>query len=132
MSREYSTVKIKLALEAAKGNAAKVRQIIIAEAMQDSKLLKELVAPHMAGIVAHAVGRVASGDADSHAAKTSKESVSETNADSFGIDILKTIAGGDTAQFGQESYARPMKKHEASKAHIDAIKQMVKKSQGRT
>lgn len=131
MSREYSTVKIKLALEAAKGNAAKVRQVIIAEAMQDPKLLKELVAPHMAGIVAHAVGRVVNGEADSHTTKTSEESVSEDEADSFGIDILKTIAGGDTAQFGQESYGRPVKKHEASQAHIDAIQQMIKKSQGR-
>ena len=127
MSRDYSTNKIKQALEATRGHAGQARQMVIAQAMEDPKLLRELVKPHMVGIVAHAVNRVVSG-------KTEVENIPEPGAqeqdDSFGLDILKTIAGGDTTQFGQESYGRPIGKKGVSQKHIDAIQQMIKKSQG--
>ena len=126
MSREYAEKKIKEALHLTRGNAVKARQQLIAWAMDDHKLLKELTGPHMIGIVAHAVGRVISG-------KTAPENVplpqnkEDMDNDSFGMDILKAIAGGDTAQFGQESYGRPVKKQGASQQHIDAIQQMINK-----
>ena len=123
MSRDYSTNKIKQALETTRGHAGQARQMIIAQAMEDPKLLRELVKPHMVGIVAHAVNRVMSG-------KTEVENIPEPRAqeqdDSFGLDILKTIAGGDTTQFGQESYGRPIGKKGVSQKHIDAIQQMIK------
>ena len=126
MSRDYSIKKIKQALEATRGHAGQARQMIIAQAMEDPKLLRELVKPHMVGIVAHAVNRVMSG-------KTEVENIPEPHAeeqdDSFGLDILKTIAGGDTTQFGQESYGRPIGKKGVSKSRIEAIQQMIKKSQ---
>ena len=126
MSRDYSTNKIKKALDAARGHAGQARQMVIAQAMEDPKLLRELVKPHMVGIVAHAVNRVMSG-------KTEVENIPEPRAqeqdDSFGLDILKTIAGGDTTQFGQESYGRPIGKKGVSKSHIEAIQQMIKKGQ---
>ena len=66
--------------------------------------------------------------------KTEVENIPEPPAqeqdDSFGLDILKTIAGGDTTQFGQESYGRPIGKKGVSQKHIDAIQAMIKKSQG--
>lgn len=128
MSREYSIVKIKEVLHATRGNAVKARQMVIAQAMEDPKLLKELVKPHMVGIVAHAVNRVVSGKTEP--APIAQAQTQEED-DSFGMDILKTIAGGDTAQFGQESYGRPMKKQGVSKAHIEAIREMIRKSQGK-
>lgn len=129
MSREYSASKIKQALHATRGNAVKARQMVIAQAMEDPKLLRELVKPHMTGIVAHAVSRVIRG-------KTEPETVGQPSPEAmddsgnFGMDILKAIAGGDTVQFGQESYGRPVKKQGVSKAHLEAIQQMIKKSRG--
>lgn len=128
MSREYAEKKIKQALDVTRGNATKARQQVIAWALEDPKLMKQLAAPHMVGIVAHAVGRVMSGKTEhdivplpAHKGELDKEG-------SFGMDILRTIAGGDTAQFGQENYSRPVKKQGASQQHIDAIQQMIKKS----
>lgn len=126
MSREYSTKKIKEALAANKGNAANARNQVITIAMEDNRLLKELVKPHMIGIVAHAVDRVVSGKTDPEVLKTPEASEDE---DSFGMDILKAIAGGDSAQFGQENFGRPVRKQGASQAHIDAIRKMISKTQ---
>ncbi len=130
MSREYSIKKIKEALHATRGNATKARQMIIAQSMEDTRLLQELVTPHMVGIVAHAVGRVVSGKTEPEVMAQPQDQLSESDKDSFGLDILKTIAEGDTAQFGQEAYGRPMRKQGASQKHIDAIHQIIKKSKG--
>jgi hypothetical protein len=130
MSREYSTKKIKEALHLTRGNTAKARQQVIAWAMEDPRLLKELVKPHMIGITAHAVERVKSGKTEPENVPLPEVRGELDKEGSFGMDILKTIAGGDTAQFGQESYGRPVKKQGASQAHIDAIQQMIKKAKG--
>lgn len=127
MSREYSTKKIKEALHLTRGNATKARQQVIAWAMEDHRLLKELVQPHMVGITAHAVGRVLSGKTDPEPV-AQPEVMSEADQESFGMDILRTIAGGDTAQFGQEGHGRPAKKQGVSQSHIDAIQAMINKS----
>lgn len=128
MSRDYSIQKIKEALHATRGNEMKARQQIVAAAMQDPKLLKELVKPHMVGIVAHAVGRVKSGKTDPENVPLPHHKAELDKEGSFGMDILRTIAGGDTAQFGQESYGRPVSKQGASQQHIDAIQAMINKS----
>lgn len=128
MTRDYSIGKIKEALHATRGNATKARQLITAQAMEDPKLLRELVKPHMVGIVAHAVSRVVSGKTEAEPISQPQFHDEDDDGSSFGLDILKTIAGGDTLQFGQESYGRPVKKQGASQAHIDAIQQMIKKS----
>ncbi len=131
MSREYSTKKIKEALHLTRGNAAKARQQVIAWAMEDNRLLKELVKPHMVGITAHAVERVASGKTEPENVPLPEVRGELDKEGSFGMDILKTIAGGNTAQFGQEGYGRPMKKQGASQAHIDAIQAMIEKAKGK-
>ena len=64
MSREYAEKRIKEALHLTRGNIAKARQQVIAWTHDDMKLLHALTKPHMTGIVAHAVGRVASGKTD--------------------------------------------------------------------
>ena len=127
MSWEYAEKKIKEALHLARGNEAQARQQMIAWAMADHKLLKELVKPHMMGIVAHAVGRVMGESTPEPVPSPIERAQVEGDADSFGMDILKTIAGGDTAQFGQENSGRPLKKQGASQQHIDAIEQMINK-----
>lgn len=128
MSREYAERRIRDALKSSDGNAARARQQIVAWALEDTRLLQELVAPHIAGIVAHAVNRV----------MTMKEKklpptpevapqTPQAPTDPFGMEILKAIALGNPAQFGLESGVTT-KKQAASQRHIDAIRQMVSKS----
>lgn len=131
MSQEYAVQKIKEALHVTRGNAAKARSQVINWAMEDHKLLKELVRPHMVGITAHAVERVKSGKTEPEPVPLPEVKGELDKEGAFGMDILKTIAGGDTAQFGQESYGRPVKKQGASQAHIDAIQAMIEKAKGK-
>ena len=134
MSQKYAVEQIKKALSGADDNASQARQAIIAQAMEDPKLLQELVKPHMMGIVAHAISRVQRGASEPETVRsqTPKDSKRQTgnDKDSFGLDILKSIAGGDSTIFGQEAYGRPIGKRGVSQKHIDAIQAMVKKTQG--
>lgn len=129
MNRDYAERKIRDALQATGGNVTKARQRIIVQAMgDDAKLLHELVVPHMTGIVAHAINRVLTMKEQPvpptpEAPKKSQESKDQ---DPFGMEILKAIALGNPAQFGQDS-GRPLKKQAASQRHIDAIRAMVSK-----
>jgi hypothetical protein len=130
MSWDYAEKKIQEALHLTRGNSAAARQQVINWAMEDHRLLKALVKPHMVGITAHAINRVESGAKEPQAVPMPKEGAGP-GKDSFGMDILRTIAGGDTAQFGQENYGRPVKKRGASQQHIDAIQQMISKNKSK-
>ncbi len=129
MSREYAEQKIKEALSLTRGNTTQSRQQIIAWCNEDKKLLQALTHPHMTGIVAHAITRVESGKTGAQVMSPSPEQTAPSG--DFGMEILKTIAGGETAQFGQESSGRPVGKRGASQRHIDAIQQLVNKSQNK-
>lgn len=132
MAESYAGEKIKEALKLSKGNIAQAQKQIIQWSMQDHDLLVALVRPHMVGITAHAVNRVASGNkAPESVPKPPKAPAAKGGKDSFGMDILKTIAGGNTAQFGQESYARPIERRQASQRHIDAIHQIIKHAESK-
>lgn len=124
MNRDYAERRIREALKSSGGNTTRARQQIITAALEDTKLMQELVAPHLTGIVAHAVNRVMTMKEKPAAAPPPPETVS-TN-DPFGMEILKAIALGNPAQFGQDSGV-PLKKQAASQRHIDAIRQMVSK-----
>ena len=128
MNREYSEAKIREALKQSAGNATKARQQVIAWAFDDTKLMHELMAPHMTGIVAHAINHVMSMK-EKPARPPVPQPVDTTGAgnDPFGMEILKAIALGNPAQFGLESGNATSKKQEASQRHVDAIKQMVAK-----
>lgn len=127
MSREYVTTKIKEALKIHKGNAAQARQQIMSWAMQDPKLLRGLANPHMTGIVAHAVNHVLYGKGVEELTAVPPDMASGEKDESFGMDILRAIAEGETAQFGLENTGRPVGKRAASDKHVDAIRKMVGK-----
>lgn len=131
MNRDYAEQRIRDALKASGGNATKARQTIIAWALDDTKLMHELVAPHLTGIAAHAVSHVQNMKEkpvpDAPAAP--KKAAPAVKSDPFGMEILKAIALGNPAQFGQESGSGvSIKKQQASQRHIDAIRQMVSKN----
>lgn len=132
MSREYAEKRIKEALNLTRGNEAKARAQVISWCFEDTKLLHALAKPHMTGIVAHAVGRVASGKTQTHEMVDTPAQRAELDQDgSFGMEILKTIAGGETNKFGQENSGRPLRKHGASQQHIDAILKMAEQSKNK-
>jgi hypothetical protein len=127
MNRDYAERRIREALKTNNGNEAKARQQIIAWALDDSKLLQELVAPHITGIVAHAVGRVKTMKEPRIPAEPAKgKKAAGGKEEQFGMEILKAIALGNPAQFGLESGVA-IKKQQASQRHVDAIRAMVSK-----
>lgn len=127
MNRDYAEKRIRDALKAAGGNPTRARQQVTAWAFDDAKLLHELVAPHITGIVAHAVNRVMSMKEIPVPAEPPKAKAAP-KGEEFGMEILKAIALGNPAQFGLESSSgASIKKQQASQRHIDAIRQMVSK-----
>ena len=121
MSREYADSKIKEALKLHSGSMALARQQVITWAQNDARLMKELARPHLDGIVAYQVERVASGRAELE--KRHPEKVPEQE-DNFGMDLLRAVAATQAAVFGHENTANAPKKRGASKQHIDAIHKM--------
>lgn len=139
MSWNYAEEKIRQALAQSKGNATRARQMIIEQASDDPKLMMALVRPHMTGITAHAVSRVMNNKTKPEPVKTDQKPANSSEGtapkskkkDSFGMDILKTIAGGHTAQFGQEGNGIAGKRPQVSQRHIDAINMMIDKSRNK-
>lgn len=128
MNRDYSESKIREALRLSGGNATRARQQIIAWAFDDTKLLHELMAPHMTGIVAHAINHVmAAKEKPRPAVIEPAQVVADIKQDPFGLEILKAIALGNPAQFGLENANATGRKQAASQRHVDAIKEMVAK-----
>ncbi|MEM7650734.1 MAG: hypothetical protein AAF204_01470 [Pseudomonadota bacterium] len=134
MSREYAESRIKEALKLSGGNTIKARQQIIAWTFEDAKLLHALAKPHLSGIVAYNIERVASGRADAQKSakppEEKKAAPSKSNGkeskDQFGLEILKAVAGSP-AIFGLEDPGAPQKKAGVSENHIKAIEAIASK-----
>ncbi len=122
MSREYAEGKIKEALKAHKGNLALARQQVITWSYEDARLMKALARPHLDGIVAYQIERVASGRAEIE--KRHPEEVTIEEGENFGMDLLRAVAASEAAIFGHENTANAAKRRTASKQHIDAIHKM--------
>lgn len=118
MSREYAETKIKEALKLCNGNMARARQQIVMLAQEDAKLLGALTQPHLDGIVAYQVERVASGRAEIE--KRHPEDLAPSIEENFGMELLRAVAAADVQVFGQEQPIGPRRKA-ASRQHIDAI-----------
>lgn len=133
MSREYAEGRIREALRLSKGNATKARQRVIAWTFEDPKLLQALAGPHLTGIVAHAVSRVIykeETEAENGEAPELPKAL-DMPPESFGREILTALQSGDTPKFGQESNAPPSRRGQASKSHIDALRQMASKAKSK-
>ena len=122
MSREYVDTKIKDALKLCNDSMSLARQQIVALAQEDNELLKALVRPHLDGIVAYQVERVASGRAEKE--EEHPDSPLPKIDDEFGMKLLKAAVAQDVTVFGQDKMRAPRKRKIASKQHIDAIHKM--------
>ena len=127
MSREYAEERIKEALKLSKGNPTKARQRIIGWTFEDPKLLQALARPHLTGIVAHAVNRVAMKADLGEPEVPADPKTLDMNAATFGQEILNALQSNSTPMFGMESGAAPMKRSQASQRHIDALKHIANK-----
>jgi len=126
MSREYAEKRIKEALISCGGNLTLARQQVISWAKNDPQLLNALVRPHLNGIVAYQVERVASGRSEPKIKAPAPVRRSQQQGDEFGMDILRAVASTNAAIFGQESNAAPMnRKGAVSKQHIETMRQIV-------
>ncbi len=132
MSIEYAENRIKEAIKLHGKNAAKIRQQIIAWTYEDHKLLQALTKPHLSGIVAYQIERVASGRSDkakSPAKITApKKKAKPSKEDDFGMELIRALADSG-ATFGfEESPAAPGKRGQASQSHVEALKMIASKS----
>lgn len=130
MSKEYAEDRIREALKMHGGNLTLARQQIMSWAFEDSKLLYALAKPHLNGIIAYQVERVASGRADRErtAVPRAQQTQKPIKDENFGMDLLRAVAAADAAIFGQENIAFPRKTGSASSQHINAIKHIASKA----
>lgn len=142
MSLEYAENRIKEALKLCNGNRIKARQMIIAMAMEDQKLLQALTKAHLSGIVAYNIERVSSGRADKARAKNTKAAPQKPQAqrastsgntekeESFGLQMLKA-AGASDSTFGFEDAGRGGGRG-VSQTHINAIRAIAQKQKDKS
>ncbi len=117
MTQNYAENRIRIALKENPTSSAKARQTVMRWALEDPKLMAELVVPHLSGIVAHAILRVERGETMPEAGPADEEAMSS----SFGMELLRHVADDHAAVFGQEDSRLPSKRPPASQGHIDAI-----------
>ncbi|MDY0028882.1 MAG: hypothetical protein RBR86_02955 [Pseudobdellovibrionaceae bacterium] len=143
MAQSYLQSCILEALEKAKGNQNKAQKIIALKAMEDLQLLQALAKPHLTGIVAHAVGRIAIQEQarkegayedlpEKPVVKKGRgkaaASVDADDPQGFGIDLLKALGGPNVPKFGMEDAAPRLGKKQASQQHVNALRLMANKS----
>lgn len=135
MSWDYVEEKVKEAARIGGGNATRTKNALMDLALDDPKLLRALTKPHLNGIAAHAIRRIAEDikipkktAQDNGKAAATLEAEKPKKKNSFGMDILKAVAGDRATLFGQEAYAAPLGKSKVSQRHIDAIYAIAKKS----
>ncbi len=124
MSRDYAMSRVRDALEKSGGNHLKAQRLLIQWLEKDQSLLSGLVAPHMAGIIAHAIGHVVNPQPTKKTAK--KIAVQDSDVGEFGEALLSSLKGGrhDGVGFGEPTPRNLGKAPAASKKHIDAINQI--------
>lgn len=134
MAQSYLQDCILDALARSKGNQNKAQKIIALQAMEDPQLLQALAKPHLTGIVAHAVGRIA---IQENAKKAAERDMPDKpvvggglaqDMNGFGLDLLKALGGPNVPKFGMEDAAPRLGKKQASLQHVNALKMMANKS----
>lgn len=124
MSREYAEERIRKALATCRGNTMKAQQKIIAEAMQDHRLLLSLTQGHLTGIAALWINRVVTRQGDDDFSVPEAPESLDMEPVTFGQEIMHAMKSDNTAMFGSESYAPPMKRKKASQRHIDTLRML--------
>ena len=125
MSHDYAMSRVRDALEKSSGNHLKAQRLILSMLEKDQSLLLGLVSPHLHGIIAHALQH-----ADAPPKKeqpAGKRVVVDSNAGEFGAALVSSLKGShaENASFGEATPKNISKPGKASKAHVDAINQLI-------
>lgn len=143
----YAESRIRQALKEAGGNAARARQLLMARAFEDPKLLYALTRQHLNGIVSYHIQRVirrteqekseaepALPDVTLQAAEARQDMT-----DNLGLEVLKALASSGNPVFGQDMShitdafspgpSRSMSGGKTSARHQQAIQAMISKGQ---
>lgn len=132
MSREYALSRVKDALEMSEGNHLKAQRLLTQWLEKDHSLLFGLVSPHMHSIIVHALAHVDKSAAPQQKPAGKKIAPAAHETSEFGSALLASLSGsGDNGNFGEATSGNINKPGKASKAHVDAISQIVSASKGK-
>lgn len=127
MSHDYAMSRVRDALEKSSGNHLKAQRLILSLLEKDHTLLLGLVSPHLHGIIAHALQHADAPAKKEAAAPTAKRVVLDSDAGEFGAALVSSLKGvrAENASFGEATPKNISKPGKASKAHVDAINQLI-------
>lgn len=111
-------------LARAGGSRSRARMMLLDEVARDPDLLYALTRPHLNGIVAYAVDRAIRKKESEPPAPPPAPDLKAAPGEAFGKELLKALALGDPARFGEESFAPLAPRTPASQRHIDALRRM--------
>lgn len=128
MSRDYAMSRVRDALEKSDGNHLKAQRLLAQWLDNDHSLLAGLVAPHMPGILAHAITHVLNPEQIKKAPK--EIAVDANEVSEFGEALLSSLKGGrhEGIGFGEPTPRNLGRPAAASKKHIDAINAIASKN----
>jgi len=133
MSHEYAMSRVRDAIEKSEGNHLKAQRLILQWIEKDHTLLFGLVAPHMQGIIAHALNHAMTPPKKPMPKRIDTQAAAAQGE--FGAALLSSLKGGASSEgfgFGQAQAKDISKPGKASKAHVDAINKLVSASSGKT
>lgn len=127
MSHDYALSRVRDALEKSDGNHLKAQRLLMTWLEKDSSLLLGLAAPHIQGIVAHAISHVI----QPPKVQGKKIDIDPDSTGEFGAALLESLKGGrnggSSVGFGESErglVSRPVK---ASQKHVEAIHKLAGK-----
>lgn len=131
----YVQDKVIDALKAAKGVRAAAKRRLAAQCATDQQLLLDMVAPHLSGIIDHALQHYSNAQLASMApARTAAAAIRPAPAapagqnNTMGEDLLRRFAGQNTPVFGMDDPNQGTGKRPAASArHRAAIDQIAKR-----
>lgn len=131
MSYDYALSRVKDALEKSDDNHLKAQRLLFSWLQKDNTLLLGLVAPHIQGIISHAIAHVSQPAKKAVASK--KINLEDHETGEFGGAVLESLRGGkgETGNFGEAAPRGVSKPGKASKAHVDAINKLVSASKNK-
>jgi hypothetical protein len=120
MSHEYAMSRVRDALEKAEGNHSKAQRLVLTWIEKDHSLLFGLVAPHLQGIISHAVNHASTPPKKK---MPKKINLDEESSDQFGLALVQGMRG-TSGNFGEALPRDLSKPGKASQKHIDAINKL--------
>lgn len=120
-SQEYTISRVQDAIKQANGNLAQAQRILTDWSIKDQGLLIGLVAPHLKGIVMHAISH-------ENNKKFTTEEVSSEEVDTITSELSEALGQNkrNMDEFGQTPKGVAGKPKQASQEHVNAIYKLAK------